>query len=114
MISVKIIVAAIVVVLSACASWAESPVLSDISLPTPRTEGGKPLMQTLKERQTARSFSTKKLSTHMVSDLLWSAFGINRPDSGKRTAPSARNWQEMEVYVIMRRAPISMTPSPIN
>ena len=37
----------------------------------------------------------------MVSDLLWAAFGINRSDSGKRTSPSARNWQEMEVFVIM-------------
>lgn len=58
-------------------------------------------MQVLKERQTAREFSGKKLSAQVLSDLLWAAFGINRPESGKRTAPSARNWQEMEIYVIM-------------
>jgi len=98
---VKIIVFAIVVFMSAFASWAESPVLSDVSLPAPRTEGGKPLMLALKERRTARAFSTRKLPAQVVSDLLWAAFGINRPDSGKRTAPSARNWQEMEVYVVM-------------
>jgi SagB-type dehydrogenase family enzyme len=87
--------------MTALASWAASPDTSEVSLPAPRTEGGKPLMQALKERQTARTFSTKKISAQVVSDLLWAAFGINRQDSGKRTAPSARNWQEMEVYVIM-------------
>jgi SagB-type dehydrogenase family enzyme len=58
-------------------------------------------MQSLKERQTSRDFSGKKLPAQVLSDLLWAAFGINRPESGKRTAPSARNWQEMEIYVIM-------------
>ena len=58
-------------------------------------------MQALKERQTARDFSTKKLPAQVLSDLLWAAFGVNRPESGKRTAPSARNWQELEIYVIM-------------
>jgi hypothetical protein len=62
---------------------------TDIDLPTPRTDGGKPLMQALKERKTSRSFSQKKLPMQMVSDLLWAAFGINRPDANKRTAPSA-------------------------
>jgi SagB-type dehydrogenase family enzyme len=64
-------------------------------------EGGKPLMQALKERQTSRDFSAKKLPAQVLSDLLWAAFGVNRPESGKRTAPSARNWQEMEIYVVM-------------
>jgi len=75
--------------------------LKDISLPPPRMEGGKPLMQALKERQTTRAFSTKKLPLQVLSDLLWAAAGINRPDSGKRTAPSAMNWQEIQVYAIM-------------
>jgi SagB-type dehydrogenase family enzyme len=74
---------------------------TDITLPLPRMEGGKPLMQVLKERQSSRSFSTKPLPVQTLSDLLWAAFGINRPETGKRTAPSARNWQEMEVYAIM-------------
>ena len=75
--------------------------LKPIQLPRPRTEGGLPLMQALKARQTSRSFSSKKLSNQVLSDLLWAACGVNRPDSGKRTAPSAMNWQEVDVYVTM-------------
>jgi SagB-type dehydrogenase family enzyme len=85
----------------AFAAWAAGPELSDITLPAPHMEGGKPLMQVLKERQSTRSFSAKKLPVQVLSDLLWAAAGINRPDSGKRTVPSARNWQEVEVYVVM-------------
>ena len=75
--------------------------LKPIQLPRPRTEGGLPLMQALKARQTSRSFSSKKLSNQVLSDLLWAACGVNRPGSGKRTAPSAMNWQEVDVYVTM-------------
>lgn len=60
-----------------------------------------PLMQALHERQTSRAFSTESLPVQVVADLLWAACGINRPDSGKRTAPTAMNWQEVDVYVIM-------------
>jgi len=73
--------------------------LKPIKLPTPRTEGGKPLMDVLKERKSSRAFSTKPLSPQMISDLLWAAFGINRADSARRTAPSAHNWQETDIYV---------------
>jgi len=73
---------------------------SKIELPDPHTQGGMPLMQALKERQSTREFSSRPLSQEVLSDLLWAAFGINRPDSGKRTAPSARNWQEMDIYVV--------------
>jgi len=73
---------------------------SKIKLPDPQMEGGMPLMQALKERQSTREFSTRSLSEEVLSSLLWAAFGINRPDSGKRTAPSARNWQEMDIYVV--------------
>jgi SagB-type dehydrogenase family enzyme len=73
--------------------------LKPISLPLPQTEGGKPLMQALKDRHTTRDFSAEKLSPQVLSNLLWAAFGINRPDAGKRTAPSAMNWQEIDIYV---------------
>jgi SagB-type dehydrogenase family enzyme len=73
--------------------------LAPIKLVPPDTKGGKPLMQCLKERKTDRSFSKKKLPVEVLSNLLWAACGINRSDSGKRTAPSARNWQEIDVYV---------------
>lgn len=75
--------------------------LSPISLPTPDMKGGKPLMQCLKDRKTERNIGTKKLPADVLSNLLWAASGINRPDSGKRTAPTARNWQEIDVYVAM-------------
>jgi len=75
--------------------------LSPVKLPPQDLQGGKSLMQSLQERKTSRSFSTKKLPTTVLSSLLWAACGINRPDSGKRTAPSARNWQEIDVYVAM-------------
>ena len=68
-----------------------------IKLPPPKTEGGMPLMQALKERRSGREFSSEKLPLTTLSNLLWAAWGINRPD-GHRTAPSARNMQEIDVY----------------
>jgi nitroreductase len=73
---------------------------ADIVLPPPQTEGGKPLMQALKERRTTRSFAEQPLPPQVLSNLLWAAWGVNRPD-GHRTAPSARNWQEIDVYVAL-------------
>ncbi len=74
--------------------------LKPIQLPKPQTEGGKPLMQALKERKSSREFGRQKLSEQVLSNLLWAAFGINRED-GRRTAPSAMNRQEIDIYVIM-------------
>jgi SagB-type dehydrogenase family enzyme len=62
-------------------------------------KGGRPLMEVLKDRKTIRSFSNKELSLQELSNLLWAAFGVNRPEEGKRTAPSAVNWQEIDIYV---------------
>jgi len=76
-----------------------SAVLAQVQLPQPRTEGGKPLMQTLRERASSREFSTAALPPQVLSDLLWAAAGINRPESGKRTAPSARDLREVDVYL---------------
>jgi SagB-type dehydrogenase family enzyme len=73
---------------------------STITLMPPDTMGGKPLMWCLKERKTSRSFDSKPLSRQVLSNLLWAAFGINRPD-GRRTAPSAMNMQEIGVYVAL-------------
>jgi len=75
--------------------------LKPITLPAPQTEGGKPLMQALKERKTSREFSPRALPPQVLSNLLWAAFGINRPDSGRRTAPSAMNRQEIDIYVTL-------------
>jgi len=70
-----------------------------IQLPQPKKEGGKPLMQALNERKSAREFSPEKLSPQVLSNLLWAGWGINRA-TGQHTAPSASNKQEVDVYVI--------------
>jgi SagB-type dehydrogenase family enzyme len=74
--------------------------LKPIRLLQPQTDGGRPLMQVLKDRKTSRAFSSEKLPLQVLSNMLWAAWGVNRPD-GKRTAPSARNWQEIDVYVAL-------------
>lgn len=69
-----------------------------VPLPSPRMSGGKPLAQCLKERRTQRVFSGRELPDQLLSDLLWSADGVNRPD-GHTTAPSAMNMREIDIYV---------------
>jgi len=64
----------------------------DITLPAPNKEGGKPLMEVFNNRRSTREMSDKPLSQQTLSDLLWAAAGVNRPD-GRRTAPSAMNMQ---------------------
>jgi hypothetical protein len=68
-------------------------------LPKPCIAGENALMQVLIKRKSTRQFSKKELSLQILSDLLWAADGINRPGSGKRTAPSAWNWQNIDIYV---------------
>ena len=75
--------------------------IKSIQLPAPQKDIGKPLMQVLNTRQSTRLFTTKQLPMQDVSNLLWAAFGINRTDEGKRTAPSARNWQDIDIYVFL-------------
>jgi len=72
-----------------------------IQLPAPQMTGGKPLMEALKSRSTQREFSTEALPPQELSNLLWAACGINRPDKGLRTAPTAMNKQEIDVYVAL-------------
>lgn len=74
--------------------------LKPVALPPPQTSGGKPLMQALKERKSTREFTTEKLSPQVLSNLLWAGWGINRED-GRRTAPSASNRQEIDLYAVM-------------
>ena len=76
-------------------------IAQDIVLPAPDKTGGKPLMQALNERQTTRSFTKDSLTLQQLSDLLWAGWGINRADQNKRTAPSAMNKQEIDVYVTL-------------
>ncbi len=78
---------------------AEGP--ETISLPAPQTQGGKPLMEALKERRTTRDFKPDKLPPQLLANLLWAGFGINRPDTGHRTAPSAMNAQDIDLYAAL-------------
>jgi SagB-type dehydrogenase family enzyme len=73
-----------------------------IKLPAPQLDTGKNLMRVFKERKSWRSFvANKKLPVNVLANMLWAACGINRPDSGKRTAPSALNRQQIDVYVAL-------------
>ena len=72
-----------------------------VELPAPRKDGGKQLLKALNDRKTNRSFKEDKLPLQLLSDRLWAAFGVNRPDNGKRTAPSAMNNQEIDLYVCL-------------
>ncbi len=88
-------------VVSLLSLWSlSSQVLETLPLGEPVRSGGMPLFDALNNRQTNRSFSQQRLSRQDLSNLLWSAFGINRED-GRRTAPSARNWQQIDIYIIM-------------
>jgi SagB-type dehydrogenase family enzyme len=77
--------------------------LEPIQLPEPQIDTGRPLMQVLNDRKSSRTFSTRELPDQVLSDMLWAAFGENRQYSGKRTAPSAMNWQEIDIYVTTAR-----------
>ncbi|HWB99141.1 MAG TPA: SagB/ThcOx family dehydrogenase [Bryobacteraceae bacterium] len=84
---------------------------STITLPKPETTGGKPLMQALAARASSREFSQRKLASQVLSNLLWAAFGINRPD-GRRTAPSAMNRQTIDVYAVLPEGVYLYEPKP--
>ena len=71
-----------------------------IQLPDPQVTGGKTLNEALLNRKSTRAFSSKKLDLQTLSNLLWSAQGVNRND-GRRTAPSALNSQETSLYLIL-------------
>jgi SagB-type dehydrogenase family enzyme len=70
-----------------------------IELPEPQTSGGMPLMEALSNRKTSREFAPRELELQTLSNLLWAANGINRVEDGLRTAPSAVNWQEIDIYI---------------
>lgn len=76
-------------------SWSQ-----DMELPAPVKSGGMPLRDALSARKTLRNFSDRMLTPQELANLLWAANGLNRPD-GRRTAPTARNASEIELYVIL-------------
>ncbi|PKP10741.1 MAG: nitroreductase [Bacteroidetes bacterium HGW-Bacteroidetes-4] len=74
----------------------------DITLPEVNKTGGMPLMEALNQRHSSREFSSRELPLQTLADLLWAAYGINRPEASKRTVPSSQNFQEIEVYVALK------------
>lgn len=74
----------------------------EMTLPKPETSGGKPLMVSLMNRRSERAFAPDPLPAQVLSNLLWAAWGVNRPEAGKHTAPSCRNWQEIDVYAVLK------------
>ncbi len=92
-----------------CMACAQDP--QPIALPAARITGGRPLMEVLRDRHSLRSFRADPLPQQTLSDLLWAAAGINRPESGRRTAPTARNWQEVDVYVFLEEGVFRYDPA---
>jgi nitroreductase len=72
-----------------------------IALPPTRSQGGKPLIEALQLRRSIRAYSARPLPPQVLSDLLWAAFGINRAESGDRTAPYWRHVMVIDVYAAM-------------
>jgi SagB-type dehydrogenase family enzyme len=95
----KTAVASSIFMIFALATLIGAQEIEIVKLPAAQMTGGRPLMDCLKARQSSREFAPDKISPQVLSNLLWAADGINRPDSGKRTAPSAVNWQDIEIYV---------------
>jgi nitroreductase family protein len=79
--------------------------LPPIALPKPETDGGKSVLASLRDRKTTRTIGTQALPQQVLSNLLWAAFGVNREKGsfGKtgRTAASASNSQEIDLYVAL-------------
>lgn len=75
--------------------------LKVIQLNAPNKTKGEAMMKVFNQRQSVREYAQKDLTPQDLSDLLWAANGVNRPD-GKRTAPTARNVQDVDVYVVRK------------
>ena len=81
-----------------------------IKLPQPNLDRSGSTMKAFSKRQSTREYATKEINLSDLSDLLWAANGINRPESGKRTAPSAMNRQDVDVYVILPKGSYIYNP----
>jgi hypothetical protein len=90
--------------------------LQPVVLPKPEKDGGKSLLASIQDRKTVRTVSPDPLPPQMLSNLLWAAFGVNRPEGvrGKpgRTAASASNSQEIDLYVALPQGVYLYEPVP--
>src|SRR4030042_7211358 len=82
-------------------SWTicSAQVIETFNLPPAQTTGGMPIMEAFQLRKSQRSFSSKDITQQELSNVLWTAYGINRPE-GLRTVPAAKEWYEYDIYVI--------------
>lgn len=96
----SLLMALVIIVSSVGNVGAQAPEI--MNLPAPILEKSKPLMQTLQERKSGREYADKQLTVQDMSNILWCANGINRLHNGNRTSPSARNVQDIDVYVILK------------
>jgi SagB-type dehydrogenase family enzyme len=83
------------------AALANARAAQSIPLPPPQLDDPATLMQALKARRSTRAFAQRPLPAQVLSNLLWATLGVNRPETGGRTAPSAHNRQEIDVYVAL-------------
>jgi len=95
---VAVILASIIIIPAMGQNITMAQEQKSIQLSKPQIAGN-PLMEVLAKRSSSREFSSEPSPENILSNMLWAASGINRPDSGKRTAPSAMNRQEIDVYV---------------
>jgi nitroreductase len=93
------ILSSVAAVATATKGFAQSP--QAIDLPPPMMEGGRSLMQSLKDRQSIRDYSERPLPKQILSNLLWAAWGVNRAQSDGRTAPRWRGVYALDVYLAM-------------
>ena len=100
-------------IFAVCCSVIYAQNSKDIQLKAPQKKAGTKVMQALNERKSTRSFDNKELDLQTISNLLWAANGINRPD-GKRTAPSALNRQEVDIYVCLKSGAYFYNPKEHN
>lgn len=89
-----------VILTSALLGVAAAGYAQEIKLPAPSLDNPMTLMTALSERHSSREFSGRQISDNELSTILWAACGVNRPESGRITAPSAINAQDICLYVI--------------
>src|SRR3974377_2048145 len=87
--------------LATAGSLAGAQETTALELPPPRSEGGKPLIEALRLRRSIREYAARPLPLQTLSDLLWAAFGVNRPATGDHTAPYWRHLMVIDIYAAM-------------
>ncbi len=86
----------------------------EIVLSKPDTTGGMPLHQALFQRHSVRNFMDQELSLDQISQILWAANGITRPESGKRTAPSPMATFPARIYLANKQGVYAFSPQEMK